>query len=258
MIFNIDENMIMNSIAETLESVGSQLSEEQFIKIVEAIDEAFPSVVAVLTYGMQESWKSEARNVSTGWGDKYAAAIKAKVTGNVGEIYVDEDLIDKTSNKPNMMYVRMVETGMKSFSIKDALLKSEKAKVSSDGVKYMVIPFPVAAPRKTEQGSMQSKFGGREMTQEMHNIVKSGKRLKSGTLTIKGKDVDVTGLSRFVTRQHHEQYGIFRVVSEKSTGWIHPGVAAEPVFPKVLAEVNKQIHEVVSSFCREIVKEYTM
>ena len=96
------------------------------------------------------------------------------------------------------------------------------------------------------------------MTREMHRIVKSGGKLSPGTtLNIKGKNIDITGLSRYVTRQRHEQYGIFRVVSEKSQGWQHPGVAAEPVYPKVLAEVNKKIQEVLSAYCREIVKEYT-
>jgi hypothetical protein len=76
-----------------------------------------------------------------------------------------------------------------------------------------------------------------------------GTKLKSG--------VDVSGLTRYNTRQRHSQYGIFRRVSEKSTGWQHPGVAASPVFPSVLKEVDRRIQEVLAEFCKNIVKEYT-
>jgi hypothetical protein len=255
--FDIDPEMIIDSVAEALEAAGSQASEEQFYNIVKEIDGNFPSVIGTLTYGMQEHWKSEARNVSTGWGAKYAAAIKADVKGNIGEIYIDDSAKDKTTNKPLMLYVSMVEQGMHSFSIKDAVLKSKKAKIGASGLKYISIPFPVSTPRQPEQGTMQSRFGGREMTDAMHKIVKSGGRLKSGSLNVKGKDVDVSGLTRYVSRQRHEMYGIFRTVSEKSEGWIHPGKKAEPVYKKVLAEVNRRIHEVIMEYCKEIVKEYT-
>jgi len=255
--FDINPEMIIDAIAESLEAAGSQASEEQFYNIVKAIDGSFPDVIEVLTYGMQEHWKSEARGVSTGWGEKYAAAIKADVRGNVGEIYVDESAKDKTTNKSLMLYVEMVERGVKSWSIKEAVLKSKKAKIGASGLKYISIPFPVSTPRKEEQGTMQSRFGGREMTDAMHKIVKGGGRLGSGSLTVKGKDVDVSGLTRYVSRQRHEMYGIFRTVSEKSEGWIHPGKTAEPVYKKVLAEVNRRIHEVIMEYCKDIVKEYT-
>jgi hypothetical protein len=255
--FDIDPEMIIDSVAEALEAAGSDASEEQFYNIVKAIDGNFPSVIETLTYGMQEHWKSEARNVSTQWGEKYANAIKVDIKGNTGEIFIDENIIDKTTNKPNMLFISMIEKGVKSWSIKDAVLKSKKAKMSAAGLKYISIPFPVSTPRRPEQGTMQSRFGGREMTDAMHKIVKSGGRLKSGSLNVKGKDVDVSGLTRYVSRQRNEMYGIFRTVSEKSEGWIHPGKKAEPVYKKVLAEVNRRIHEVIMEYCKEIVREYT-
>lgn len=252
-IFNIDEDVILGAISESLDSIDYEISSEQATKIANAINDSFPGVIELLTYGMQEHWKQEARDTPTGWGQKYANAIKAKVTGNIGEIWVDENMIDKTSNKPSIFFARMVEEGMKSFSIKEGLLKSEKAKVSSDGIKYIVVPFPVATPRKENQGNMASKFSGREMTKEAHDIVKNGGKytgkLKSGQ--------EVSGLTRYVTQQRHEQYGMFLCVSEKSDGWIHPGVAPTPVFQGVLDEINKRTHDVISEFCKSIVKEFT-
>jgi hypothetical protein len=254
MVFNFDEEMVMNVINEALEDAAFNASQEQMNKIVNAIDESFPGVIAVLANGMEEHWKSEAKGVMTGWGEKYAAAIKSKIEGSKAEIYVDEEMKDKGSGKPSIMFVDMVEKGMKSFSIKDALLASEKAKIGPDGVKYITVPFPVATPRKEGQGKQASKFGGREMTQEMHRIVKSGGKIKSGKLKT---GQNVAGLTRYNTRQRHSQYGIFRRVSEKSQGWIHPGVGPEPVYKKVLSEVNKRVAEVLTEYCKAIVKEYT-
>lgn len=252
--FDLDEDIVLGAVAQALEEAGSQASEEQFTKIVEAIDDSMPGVINVLAYGMQEFWKQEAKDSGTGWGNIYANAIKVKQNGDDMEIYVDQDMIDKSSNKPNMMFVKMVEQGQRSFSIKDALLASDKAKVGPDGLKYITVPFPVSTPRKKDQGSPASKFGGREMTREMHKIVKSGGKLKSGILKT---GENVAGLTRYVTQQRHSQYGIFRRVSEKSQGWIHPGRGPSPVFPSVVAEVNKRIGEVLSEFCKAIVAEYT-
>lgn len=253
-VFNFDEDVILDTIANALEEVGSLASEEQFLKITEAINEGLPGVIQILTYGMQEHWKAEARDSGTGWGNKYANAIDAKVSGNKGEVFINEDLVDKTSNKSNMMFVKMIEDGVKSWSIKDALLKSDKAKIGPSGIKYITIPFPVATPRSPRQGTMARKFGGREMTAEMYKIVKSGGKIRAGTLKT---GEDISGLSRYVTRQRHAKYGIFRRVSEKSTGWQHPGRGPSPVFPSVLDEVNKRVAEIVSEFSKAIVKEYT-
>jgi hypothetical protein len=257
MLFNIDEDMIFDVVGQSLEDAAYNATQEQFQKIYKEIGDKMPDVIEVLTYGVQEFWKNEARNSGTGWGAKYAAAIKAEVTGNMGHIYVDESMTDKSSHKPSMMFVNMVENGMSSFSIKDALLASEKAKIGKNGMKYIVIPFPVAAPRKESSGKMNTKFGGREMSNEVYNIVKGGGKLSSGTINVRGKEIDISGLSRWNNQQLHSGYGIFRVVSEKSTGWIHPGKQATPVYPTVLAEVEKQIGQVLSSFCSAIVEKYT-
>lgn len=251
--FNLDEDSIMQSIIGGLEEAGSQVSESQFTEIANEINEKFPGVIEVLTYGMQEHWKAEAIGSGTGWGQKYANAIRAEVTGNKGEVWIDEDMTDKNSNKPNMLFVEMVEKGQKSFSIKDALLASEKARTSSTGIKYIIVPFPVRAPSKAGQGKMARKFGGREMTQAAYDIVKSGGKF-SGKL--KGGQ-EASGLVQYVTRQRHSQFGMFRMVSENSKGWQHPGRGPSPVFPSVLQEVDKQVNAVISEFVKSVVQKYT-
>lgn len=256
MIFNIDTEMVVDSILESLESIAVQTSEEQLNKVIDAVDDTLPGIIQVLAQGMAEHWKAEARSEGV-WGNKYAKAIKYEVTGTEAEIYLDEDLIDPESKKPNIMFAKMMEEGVKPWSIRDALMESEKVKVSSEGIKYIVVPFPVATPRRKNQGKMQSKFGRREMSRAMYNIVKSGGRLKSGTIQAGAREVDVSGLTKFNTRKFHGQYGIFRAVTQDSKGWKHPGKSRRPVYPSVLQEVNNQINKLLREFCQEIVKEYS-
>ena len=253
MIFGIGPETVMSGISEALENAGSQLSEEQFIKIVDVIEKGMPGIVKLITAKTAQDWKSAALESGTGWGSKYAGAITYKTDGKTGEVFLDESMIDKMSNKPNIMFAKMVEEGVKSWSIKDALLASEKAKTSSSGIKYMVVPFPVAVPQKPGPARQTGQFGGREMTEEAHKIVKSGGRysgpLKSGQ--------EISGLTKYTTRQRHEQYGIFRCVTENSKGWQYPNKSERPVFPNVVNEIEKNIHELISAFCKEIVREYS-
>jgi hypothetical protein len=253
MIFNIDADQAMNEIAEALESAGAQMSEEKFNQIATAIETAMPGIIQVLAQGVAEDWKSQAAGAG-GWGSKYARAIKYHVQGTNAEIYIDEGIVDKGSNKPNFMFAMMIEEGVSSWSIKDALLASDKAHTGKDGVKYITVPFPVATPRSKGQGKMKTQFGGREMTAAMYSLVKNGGKLTSGKT---GSGADVSGLSQYNTRQLHSQYGIFRRVSEKSTGWQYPNKSPRPVFPEVLKEVNNKIQEAISAFCKAVVQEYS-
>lgn len=256
MLFNFDEQMIVDSISQVLDDAALQATEETFHNIVKEIYDTFPDVIDFIGQSVTEFWQSEAIDAG-GWGSKYAKAIKYKIKKNVAEIYIDEETIDKGSEKPYAMFVEMMEKGVKSWSIKDELLKSEKAKVGKDGIKYITVPFPVRTPGRKGQGKMSSKFGGREMTNEMYRIVKSGGRLKSGTINVRGKDIDVTGLTRYETPQLHSQYGIFRRVSQNSEGWQYPMKAPQPVYAKVLDYVNQEIGKAITAYCAAILKEYS-
>ncbi len=252
-MFNLDEDTILGVIEDALEYAAYSASEEQFENIANDINTALPGIMDLIVYGVRDFWRDEAQNSGTGWGAKYSSAIQAKVTGDKGEVFVDESLIDKTSGKSNMLFVSLVENGMKSFSIKDALLKSDKAKVGPAGIRYIHVPLPVRTPKTNKGTKMASKFGGREMSQQAYKILKEGGRfsgkLKSGE--------EVSGLTRYVTRQRHSQYGIFLTVSEKSSGWVHPGVPESPVYPKVLDEINQKVGEILSNFMKDVVREYT-
>lgn len=254
MMFNIDEDNIFNAIDQAMRSAEAELTETQVAKIVETIDNSVPGLIELLTNDTKEYWKQEAIDSGTGWGAKYARAIKSESSGNEGRVYVDESVKDSTG-KPASMFVEMVERGVKSWSIKDALLESEKAKTGPSGIKYIIIPMPVAVPRKQGQGKASSRFGGREMSAEVHAMVKNGGRAPKGTLSTSGQDI--SGLTRYETTQFHSQYGIFRCVSSKSTGWQYPTIAATPVFNSLKDYIDKRIQEMLNEFCLAIIKEYS-
>lgn len=255
MIFDIDQDMIMNTIMSAMNKAGEEYAQQ----IIERIDDSIPGVLELLINDSTEYWKETAIGKGGGWGEIYASAIKNKKSNNGGEIYIDENVKGK-NNKPAKMFSEMVEKGVKSFSIKDALLASEKAKTSKDGIKYIIIPMPVHTPSKKGQGKMSSRFGGREMTNEVYKIVKNGGKISKGTMltTTSGKEIDIGGLTKFETRQFHSQYGIFRCVSQKSQGWQYPEKSPRPVFPSVIDYVNKRVAEIVDELCQAIVKEFDM
>jgi hypothetical protein len=251
MIFDIDQDMIMNTIMSAMNKAGEEYAQQ----IIERIDDSIPGVLELLINDSTEYWKETAIGKGGGWGEIYASAIKNKKSNNGGEIYIDENVKGK-NNKPAKMFSEMVEKGVKSFSIKDALLASEKAKTSKDGIKYIIIPMPVHTPLKKGQGKISSRFGGREMSADVYKIVKNGGRAPSGTLSTSGQDI--SGLTKFETRQFHSQYGIFRCVSQKSQGWQYPDKSPRPVFPSVIDYVNKRVAEIVDELCQAIVKEFDM
>ena len=260
MIFNIDENVAFNSILSALEMSGQHLTDKAIDKVLNTIENSLPGILGAMMAETQEEWISEALESETGWGGKYAQAIKMKVEKDGGTVYLDETVIDKGSNKPAFMFAMMVEQGISSWSIKDALLKSEKAKVGPAGIKYIIVPFNVATPSAGKNGKLDRKFGGRQMDKATHDLVKNGGTAPAGTtVTVKNSirsfTVDISGLSKYITPKFHSSYAMFRCVSEKSVGWIYPNKSKRPVFPSIISYVNRRIQEELTKFCEEVVKE---
>lgn len=252
--FNLDEQMIMDTIMQSLEDAAYQASEYQMAEIANAINESFPGVIGLISQTVAEDWRAEARGAG-GWGSKYANAISYKINDDgTGEVFLNGELIDKSSGKPFFMFAMMMEKGVSSWSIKDALLASSKAKTGPDGVKYIIVPMNVRTPKTNKGTSPAKQFGKREMSSEIHKIVKAKGRIKSGKLKA---GEDASGLTKYITRQKHEAYAIFRRVTKDSKGWQYPDVPAEPVYSSILDSVNDTVNKAVADFCSDIVKEFT-
>ena len=259
MIFDIDVDTVLDSIISVIDREGMEFTQEQMNNLVRIIDNALPGLLNNMIIDTKNEWTQQALEAK-GWGTKYIQAIKLKFEKDGGSVYLDPNIMDKSSNRPFFMFALMMENGVKSWSIKDALLASKKAHTGKDGVKYITIPFPVHTPGK--DGKMASKFGGRKMTTDMHALVKAGEKVPEGTTinvknTIRSFEVDITGLTRYNTRQFHSQYGIFRRVSSRSEGWQYPDIPAQPIFPSVVDYVHRRITEDITAFCQEVVREFS-
>ncbi len=257
MTFTFDEEELMSAALESISSaisMAEDASQEKFADLGEKIHSAIPALIELMVNETEDYWISKAASIG-GWGEKYAKAIKSDFSGETGEVFLDESALDKTSNRPLFMFAMMVEEGVKSWSIKDALLKSDKAKIGKDGIKYIIVPFPVATPKKKGTGKSLSSFGGREMSKEMHDILKSGGKVSSGSLQSGQRKISALGLTQYNTQKYHSQYGLFRRVYEKSKGWQYPNKSPQPVFQSVKQYVDKRMAEVMAEFCKAVVRE---
>lgn len=255
MVFNIDhEELLSNAISSISEaiSMAENASQEKFANLGEKINSAIPGLIEVLVNETEDFWINQAMLIG-GWGEKYARAIQSDVSK--GEVWLDKESLDPQSKRPFFMFAMMVEEGVQSWSIKDALMKSKKAKIGKDGVKYITIPMPVATPRKSGSGKQLSSFGGRTMTKEMHDILKSGGNVESGSLMSGSRKISAKGLTAFSTQKYHSGYGLFRRVSENSKGWQFPNKSPQPVFDTVKKYVDRRVGELMSDFCKAVVKE---
>lgn len=198
-------------------------------------------VPAMATWA-RDRWQDQALS-SSAWGSKYASAIKIEYISNstLAKVYVDESEKDARSGKPLVLFVNMTETGMKSFSIKQGLLQSDRVKVSSKGVKFIIVPFRQRIPGKQKPSS---GFSG-VMTQKDYVEIKKGGSIKTGKLA---------GLVNY-NKRFHSQFFTFRAVSEKSKGWQHPGKSPTPVFSKVERQVDEMIKATIQRHIEKTLKE---
>lgn len=187
-------------------------------------------------------WTAEAKN-SGPWGDRYASTLKveyARAGASEGRVYSDEA-------HPNAMFANIVENGMKSFSIKDALLagKAARRNKAKFGRAFVHVPFRWRTPKDNDQSKTYSSFAG-QLPEEIYQIAKSGGRVTVDMAESAG-DKNLAGLKRF-GGSLHGQYLTFRTVSEKSQGWRHPGAAATPVYPSVEKIVQAQVQKTILKY----------
>jgi len=234
-------------IFDVLEGIEGHLISE----LLRYCSNTFPDEISSLTNVMAEKtrdyWQQEALARSA-WGSKYAQAIKIEYAsvGGIAKVYVDGKNKDPRSNKPFALFVNMTESGVGTFDIKKGLLGSDKARMTNHGVKYIIVPFRFRVPGKQKAAS---GFSG-VMPKDIYQHVKSGKTYKDNGLRGK-KFANMSGLKKYdKAAGGHGQYFTFRMVTEKSEGWIYPGKAPTPVYPKVLKRVQAVIEQHLDNYIR--------
>lgn len=228
-IFDVFENVddeVVNKIMNIMQDI--------FPKIVESRSNEIASEILLF-------WGESAVDASS-WGERYASTLSIKsMKGGKGsaKVYVDKA-------HPNYMFVKMMEEGVKSWSIKDALLKGKAAQRNflKYGTVFVRIPFRYRVSGTTKPSSM---FAG-VMPEAIYKMAKSGENIGDQF----GR---MAGLKRYSKGPVHGQYFTFRTVSEKSDGWEHPGKMQTPVFKKVLQKVGSMIEKSMVKWVKTFEKE---
>lgn len=186
-------------------------------------------------------WRATAQS-SSAWGERYASTLKLEPfkTG-MGRVFVDEE-------HPNAMFVYMMEDGVKTWSIKKALLEGKAARrnLAKYGKLFVRVPFRFRTPGK---GKKTSGFAG-VMPSDIYALVKGGKRLSKAPDNMP----HIAGLKKYGSGVH-SQYLTFRTVTETSAGWQYPNVPATPVFQKVQKRVEAMIGQTIVNMVKGFEKD---
>lgn len=224
---------------------------QKTMKVAEdTLPEVSTNMANMLIDKAYELWKLKAENApekSDGspsqWGRRYANTLKVSPSkGGEASVYVDE-------GHPDVMFVNMMENGVRSWSISDALLSSRAARTSHDGYTYVNVPFRKRTPTAGASEFTSSVFSSVIPT----NVYED---LKAGLQT--GKQAgEMAGLQRYEGDQGRVSgYFTFRVVSSKpgAKEWVHPGKQPTPVFEEVQREFENMVEKFVVKFVGSMAK----
>lgn len=142
------------------------------------------------------------------------------------------------ANKGAYNYLRVIERGRGRVSIKDALLRSPRAKTGNHG-RYIVVPL-----RKNKDGSRVSAKNNRAST----TLLKTGFfDDDEGQKRTKLRPVGIPGQGNAVAFAQPTKRGVRRsfvrlvTVTERSTGWMHPTIPAQPIQPVLQRKVSEAL-----------------
>lgn len=218
-------------------------------QVLAASSEMFPNAAKDIANTMidlsYQMWRDTAitmtRNKSggqSGWGQKYADTLKVDyITGKEGtaKVYVDD-------KSPDYMFVEMVENGVTTWSIKDALLEGKAARKNKAkyGTAFVRVPFQWHTPTTKPISS----FYAGTMPTDIYKKAKSGQKI--------GKEYgNLAGLKKY-GKGVHSQYMTFRTVSENSKGWIYPSKPKTDVYETVKKRVERMMEQAIISLIKGV------
>ena len=218
--------------------------------IFNATKRQFPISVTRLAnntlYAIQGMWQDKAKDIGGGWGRRYANTIQVepmRKSGGEGHVFADE-------KHPDFMFVMMVERGVKSYSISDALMKSKRVKYNEKtGLPYIRVPFRWRTPQQGTGNKAQatSTFAG-VMPPSIYEAILSGEKVDLD-MAKKAGNPFLAGLVRY-KKAKHGQYFTFRTVTKESN-WQHQGKPKRPVFHIVRDIVQKALAEGIESYIKK-------
>jgi len=221
-------------------------------RVLEASQELFPTAVVDIAnllidksyeYGRNEAILRPQRKDGSPslWGERYANTLKVETMtgkGGTARVYVDE-------SHPDYLFVEMVENGVNTWSIKEALLAGKAARRNKAlyGTAFVRVPFRYHTPTKQR---VSSTFAG-VMPLDVYEAAKKDVSL--------GKEYgQFAGLKKY-GEGVHSQYFTFRTVSANSKGWIFPNKPATPVFSDVEKRVERMIEKAMVDLIKGVEKD---
>lgn len=234
------------NLVETLRAVF-EFTEKLLPKTTEKVGNLLLDKIYELWVLTARTKPTTTKGAPSRWGERYSRAIEVEpITpgGGKGRVYIDD-------GSPEMLFVNMVESGVRSWSIKDALLKGKAARRNKElyGNTFVTVPFRQRTPGG--RGPASSSFAG-DIPSDVYERAKRGESIgpEAGKLA---------GLTR-VGGSQHSQFFTFRTVSENSPGWVYPSVPATPVFEEVQAEADTLVEgfleKLVAGFAQDMKKEF--
>lgn len=207
--------------------------------------------------------------------DAYANSIQAKMTGAYSALVWAD-----------YKYAEDIENGRPARDLKKMLDTSLKVRLNKTGHRYLIIPFRHSTPgakavgqsmpgavyakaKKLEasmvtgQSTRLSGTGAMDIKTRTHltvpqNVYKWGGRLPPGMMgpNPKGKSDRFAGMVRFNTGKpggkQQSAYLTFRVMSEKSKGWIIPPQPGQKIAQGVVADMQPVAEEIFAEAVRRL------
>lgn len=223
-------------------------------------------------HAVQESLKF----IKNTWSDIATKEIKYSTGNYVQAIQIEYGGEYSGQVVNRLPYAGYVEYGVSSFDMKKMLSTSHQVRVSKKGIRYLIIPFRHMTPGEhTKQGAQNQRATAKSMPKNIYDLAKSlAKSNVTGTYHETSKNIAspakarnykngipqaqrwkynwgqrLTGIGgihegmvKMNTTGGGSQYLTFRVMSQKSRGWIHPGIEAKHLTQKTVAQVSGKIN----------------
>lgn len=248
--YDIEISVIAEELGKDLRTVAPQVEAELQRAIESVAHAAYASMVA----------KVQSMNMSPNSRADYLRGLKfEKIGDGTYLIYLEGEWAQK------------LEDGYESYSIKDQLLKSEKivqvgsragqpwVRTSKANKKYAAVPFehhPFSGHKTGNLGEdikkilVKNRAGVEQPITKIFNDL-GGKPIH-GKVAVGGQIKDQPNLSGLTKYQHvHESgkvssiYMTYRMVSEDSPGWQHPGSDGFALFKEAEQYVDEELRNIL-------------
>lgn len=225
-------------------------------KVIEEINQA----VADLAHASYAAILAKAQEQLSGTRQDYVSGLQFDKLGD------DSYLISLSGDLANR-----IEEGFGPYDMKPGMLGSKKivgvgsrsgqpwVRQGKDGQKYAAVPFEHSPSKPKQTGNLENdikKLLAFNRQGSLQKITKTftddlGKPLAGKVATAHNAEGNLEGLVKF---QHvaesgrvSSMYMTWRIVSEKSTGWKHPGYAGLKAFAEAEDYITKELDNIIKT-----------